>query len=187
MPEITGLLLAAGKSSRFGGQKLLQLFRGLPLIYHSIASLSACDRIVAVVRQQDESLQRLLREAGIDCVINREAEQGMGNSIACGVRATDKSHAWCILPADMPCVSESTTRQVVNQLHDGAPLTAPFYQGRRGHPVGFSRAFSEQLSALKGDAGARKILISNADELVRIEIDDPGIFIDIDTPQDLVS
>ncbi len=185
MPEITGLLLGAGQSRRFGSQKLLHIFNGCPLILHSAASLSPCDRIVAVVRQQDEALQRRLRDAGIDCVINQEAEQGMGNSIACGVRATPKSHAWCLLPADMPCVSESTTQQIVNRLREGAQLTAPFYDGRRGHPVGFSRSFRAQLSGLKGETGARNILMSNVNDLVRIDIDDPGIIIDIDTPQDL--
>ena len=161
MPEITGLLLGAGQSRRFGSQKLLHIFNGCPLILHSAASLSPCDRIVAVVRQQDAALQRLLRDAGIDCVINQEAGQGMGNSIACGVRATQKSHAWCLLPADMPWVKQSTTRHIVAILKDGAPIAAPFYQRRRGHPVGFSSSFKAQLSGLKGETGARNILMSN--------------------------
>ncbi|MEN8180049.1 MAG: nucleotidyltransferase family protein [Pseudomonadota bacterium] len=186
MPEVTGLLLAAGKSSRFGSQKLLHPIQDQPLILHSAASLSACDRVIAVVREEDLTLQQTLQSAGIDFIINQAAEQGMGSSLACGVQASEDSDGWCILPADMPFVDATTTRWIVSHLRHGAQLVAPFFQGRRGHPVGFCRRFRHRLLVLKGDHGARGILTAEPDAIISVEVDDSGILIDIDSPKDLL-
>ena len=68
MAGITGLLLAAGFSRRFGGDKLLALIDDQPLIAHSAGSLSPCDRIIAVVRADDQALQAVLKNLHIDYV-----------------------------------------------------------------------------------------------------------------------
>jgi molybdenum cofactor cytidylyltransferase len=71
------------------------------------------------------------------------------------------------------------------QLLDGAVLVAPFHAGRRGHPVGFAAGLGAELLAANGDAGARDILARHASSLTRLDVDDPGILIDVDTPGDL--
>jgi len=185
MPEITGLLLAAGKSQRFGGQKLLAEYRGLPLILHSARALSSCDRVVAIINDKDIELKRTLDAAGIEAVINPEADHGMGHSIACGVKASHESDGWCILPADMPSISQHTVDQVYAALANKAGIVAPYYQGRRGHPVCFGKAYSDELQSLAGDIGARTILQRHAQNVVRIATEDSGILLDIDTLDDL--
>ena len=186
MSEITGLLLAAGSSSRFGGHKLLQVIRGKPLVLHSAASLQPCDRVIVVVRQNDHPLQDLLQSAGIETIINHEAEQGMGRSIACGVKASEGSDGWCVLPGDMPFVDTNTTMRIAEQMRNGAELVAPFYHGQRGHPVCFSRRYREQLMALQGDTGARDIVRVEHEVLTKVIASDPWILVDIDMPEDLV-
>jgi molybdenum cofactor cytidylyltransferase len=62
---------------------------------------------------------------------------------------------------------------------------APAYQGKRGHPVGFSAKFRSELEQLAGDEGARSILKRHADQIKLLECNDPGILADIDTPEDL--
>lgn len=185
MPEIIGLLLAAGNSRRFGGNKLLYKMHGRPLILHSAACLRACDRLLAIVREDDLSLQSCLQESGIETVINPLADQGMGNSLACGVAASNDADAWCILPADMPYITATSGELVVTALRQGAAIAAPYFQGRRGHPVGFIRVFRERLLALQGDIGARTVLTDAARAVTKIPVDDPGILLDIDTPQEL--
>jgi molybdenum cofactor cytidylyltransferase len=185
MSDITGVLLAAGFSTRFGDNKLLHEIDGQALIAHSAAALSPCDRIVAVVRADDEALQNELHTLGVDCVLNPQPERGMGYSIACAVKATSHSDGWCLLPADMPCVMASTTSKLVDVLRTGATLAAPYYQGRRGHPVAFSNRFADVLCALDGNTGARNILEQNADRLISITTDDAGVLVDIDTTLDL--
>lgn len=185
MADITGVLLAAGFSTRFGDNKLLHEIDDRALIAHSAAALSPCDRVVAVVRVDDEVLQTVLHVLGVDCVLNPQPERGMGYSIACAVNATPDSDGWCLLPADMPCIMTSTTLQLIAALRTGATLAAPYYQGRRGHPVAFSNRVVDALRALDGDSGARSILEQNAEQLVSIATDDAGVLVDIDTVMDL--
>ena len=75
--------------------------------------------------------------------------------------------------------------KIAAALAAGAPIAAPVYQGVRGHPVGISSAFRQQLEALSGDEGARSVLRNNAHMIELIEVDDPGVCRDIDTPADL--
>ena len=185
MAEITGVLLAAGFSTRYGSNKLLAQIDTHTILAHSAAALSPCDRVVAVVRIVDAALQTELRVLGVDCVFNTEPERGMGYSMACAVKATARSGGWCLLPADMPYVKTTTTQHVVNALRSGTPLAAPIYNGRRGHPVGFAAEFFEALAALDGDVGARSIIDHNTDRLTAIESDDAGVLVDIDTAGDL--
>jgi molybdenum cofactor cytidylyltransferase len=186
MADITGLLLAAGVSERFGSNKLLANLDGQPLVLHSAKTLKACEMTIAVVRANDHRLQQLLQQAGISIVINHRAEDGMGSSIAAGVKASRESDGWCILPADMPAIQKSTTQVIVDALRGGAQLAVPSYQTHRGHPVGFSKLFGNRLELLNGEIGARSILAAHPDQVVRLAVDDPGILQDIDRPEDLL-
>mgnify|MGYP001553181321 CR=1 FL=1 len=185
MPEITGLLLAAGRSRRFGANKLLAEIDSRALVMHAADSLSPCTRTMAVVRRDDLTLQAMLSEASIELVFNDRADSGMGSSIACGVAASRHSAGWCVLPADMPFVLTSTTRQVVKALQRNASLAAPFYNSKRGHPVGFSREYINELMALDSERGARGIIEKYMHQLTMIRTNDPAILQDIDTPDDL--
>ncbi|MCO6411728.1 MAG: nucleotidyltransferase family protein [Thiogranum sp.] len=185
MADITGILLAAGGSRRFGTNKLLAQLGECPLVLHSAAALAPCGRLLAVIRENDRDLERLLQSAGIETIVNARAARGMGASIACGVQASADSKAWCILPADMPQVMPATTWRVIEALLGGAALAAPFYHGRRGHPAGFGAMFATRLTQLDGDIGAREILARHSRQLWRLEVDDAGVVSDIDTPEQL--
>lgn len=185
MPDIIGVLLAAGFSSRFGSDKLLADIDHQTLITHSTSALSPCSRVIAVVRISDTALHSELRALGVDCVFNTEPERGLGHSIACAIRATANSSGWCLLPADMPRVSPATSARVVDALRYGADLVAPVFRGRRGHPVGFAARFYEDLSRLDGDTGARGIISTHSEQLTVFETDDAGVLTDVDTVADL--
>lgn len=187
MADICGVLLAAGLSTRFGGNKLLAEIDGEAMITRSAAALAPCDRVAAVVRGDDAELKEALQDAGVVLVPNLEPERGIGYSIACAVRATRDSAGWCILPADMPYVTAAITARVVRALRDGSLLVAPCYRGRRGHPVGFAALYYPELAALDGDVGARVVLEKHVNELKTITSDDTGVIRDIDTPDDTVN
>ena len=87
--------------------------------------------------------------------------------------------------ADMPSIRPETIRAVAAALSSGAILCAPFHRGRRGHPVAFSAGFGPVLRALTGDVGARSIVESNQARVLRIDVDDPGVLLDINVPEDL--
>jgi molybdenum cofactor cytidylyltransferase len=109
----------------------------------------------------------------------------MGVSLAEGVRAASDAHGWVVALADMPYIRPDTVRVIARALAEGAAIAAPAYRGARGHPVGFARRFFDELSALRGDAGAREILHAHPDWVTLYEVDDPGVLRDIDEPSDL--
>jgi len=184
---VTALLLAAGAGRRFGGAKLLApLADGTPLILAAARPLlESTDDLLAVVRPEHTALQNMLAREGIEWTVNPRPDRGLGSSIAHGVWTRRGSDGWLVALGDMPSIQPATVRAVAEALADGAPLAAPLYQGRRGHPVGFAKAFREELQALDGDTGAREVLARNAPLLEPIRVDDPGILKDVDTPDDL--
>jgi molybdenum cofactor cytidylyltransferase len=184
---IRGILLAAGSSSRFGSNKLLhRLPDGRPIAVAAAKNmLAALPRTIAVVRPGAKRLAQLLRETGCTVVTSRNARSGMGASLASGVRASGDASGWVVALADMPFIRPASIRSVAAQLAQGAAIAAPFRAGSRGHPVGISRRFREDLLRLTGDQGARMLLQRHAEAITLIEIDDPGVLRDIDTPEDL--
>lgn len=185
--RIVGILLAAGRGSRFGGPKLLTpLADGTPLGVVAARTLrAAVPEVLAVVHPADAELARQLAAAGARLVECAEAEAGMGLSLAAGVSASADADGWLIALADMPYIRVDSIGLLAQALAERDALVAPCYRGRRGHPVGFGADFGPALQALHGDRGARDLLARHADRLQCIEVDDPGVLQDVDTPDDL--
>lgn len=186
---IVGILLAAGKGERFGGNKLLCcLPDGLPIALAAARNLQpACDRLLVVLRPDDKGLADLLTADGFAVVICHDADAGMGHSLAAGVRTSPEAGAWVVALADMPYIQSSSHAAVVARLRAGDGLVATRFRGRRGHPVGFSGRWFDQLSVLTGDQGGKTILEQHPGELNLVEVDDPGVVRDIDRPEDIES
>jgi molybdenum cofactor cytidylyltransferase len=184
--RIVGVLLAAGRGERFGGHKLLApLPDGTAVAVAAARNLDdALPDCIAVLRPGDEILASLLAAEGLRIVVNPDADHGMGTSLARGIAASD-ADGWVIALADMPAIRPATVAAVAAALAAGAPLAAPVYRGQRGHPIGFARRFRDALTALTGDRGGRDILAQHAQELRLIEVDDPGVLLDIDHAADL--
>ena len=186
---ITGILLAAGSGSRFGGGKLLQpLPNGTPIGVASLRNLhAALPAVIAVVRSGDDALHALLEAEGICVCRCPEANLGMARSLVCGINASRSADGWVIALGDMPFVTPGTINAIANRIvHTGA-IAVPVCRGTRGHPVGFGRRYLEELLLLQGDEGARSVIGHHPGELEMIDCEDSGILRDIDTPADLDS
>lgn len=185
---LTGLLLAAGRGTRFGGDKIRATLAhgGTVGLAAATPLVDVVDRLLVVV-DADDAAAAMFRGAGFSVVVVPEALQGMGHSLAGGVRASADSGGWLVALADMPCIAPATTARVARALRDGADVAVPRYRGRPGHPVGFGAARAAELAALGGDRGARGIVAAAGDAVTWLDTDDAGCVLDIDTPADLAA
>lgn len=188
--NVAGILLAAGRGRRFDPlgerNKLLQLLPdGEPVVVASArALLAVVPRVIAVVPPADGGVAALLRGLGVEVTLCPEADSGMAASLVHAIRhSLPAADAWLVALGDMPFVSPATMRVLLAALADGANIAAPVHAGRRGNPVAFGAAHLPALLALQGEHGARALL--KAMPVREVEVDDPGIFRDIDTPADL--
>ena len=112
----------------------------------------------------------------------------MGDSIAAAVRATPHANGWLILPGDLPLIRPETICAVAACLQQ-AQIVVPVCMSdglrQRGHPVGFSRVFLQDLMVLNGDQGAASILRKNA--FTEMQVNDHGAVQDVDTAADLAA
>ena len=190
-----GILLAAGFSRRFGpSNKLLQTLPDGRQIGLAAAEnlIQAVPLTIAVLRPDNKELAELLQNAGLEIVFCHAQE--MADSLSTAIRysanfvdnSSNKTSAgYVIALADMPYINPLTISKVAQEISAGAAIAVPTYQGQRGHPVGFSVRFRNELEQLSGDEGARSILKRHADEIKLLACDDAGILADIDTPADL--
>jgi molybdenum cofactor cytidylyltransferase len=189
--SIVGLLLAAGSATRFGSDKLQHaLPHGVSIAVQSARHLkSEVARVVAVVRPGSDELSKALKSEGCEIAVCENAAEGMGASLACAASAAahlePNADGYLIALADMPFLRRTTIAAVRDALSGGAPLVAPYFRARRGHPVGLSHQFFHELLALRGEEGAKRLLAAHEKQMVKIPVGDPGALRDIDRPEDL--
>ena len=186
------IVLAAGKGSRFLGpeHKLEQSLGGSTVLGTTLGHAIASQLQVVVVTTEALADVARCSVAARDVIVLPEADApgqrglGMGYSISAGVHARPDASGWLVLPADMPMVQPATLRAVARELVHHAVAYAQ-YKGRRGHPVGFSAELYSELATLSGDEGARRLIARYP--AFGLEVDDPGVLVDVDTLADLAS
>jgi molybdenum cofactor cytidylyltransferase len=177
-----GLLLAAGRSSRFGADKLLHpLADGTPMALAAARNLSlALPSVLVVVNGAATQLMALLQREGLPVTVCPHAETGMGASLAWGVAQSQGADGWLIALADMPWIQPATLQAVAQAVTGPDLIAAPLHQGQRGHPVAFGRAYQQALLDLAGDQGARQVVAAHASNLVLLPCADAGVVRDVD-------
>lgn len=186
-PVVAAVVLAAGTSSRFGDTKLVASFRGKPLLQHAlIATRNACNGATNLIVGHDQDAI-IAAASGLSdrTVVNSDFVDGIGTSIAAGVRACcDAADAILIVLADQPLITSHYLRKVI-ATWSGSPneIVASAYSEILGPPVLFSRDTFDQLRNLTGDQGARQVLSNNDYSIKSIACPDAGF--DIDVPGDL--
>lgn len=186
-----GILLAAGRSIRMGGRsKLLRVFRGKPLVRWAAEALvaSGLDQVVVVTGPEPELLREALRDLPVRIVENRHFQEGMSTSLKTGVAALEMSVTVAVVAlGDMPLLSPELVRELLVAFNDSdKSIVVPVHAGRRGHPVVFDlRTHRNALACLAGDQGARTLLEARSGAVLEFSVNDPGVRLDVDTPEDL--
>lgn len=177
------LVLAAGYSRRFkqigAEHKLLALLKGKPILQHTLDNAWATGMDVFVItRPEDRQIHSLCKGTYlVKCSSN-----GIGDSIAAGVKACANYDGWLITLADMPFIT-TASYLAVSQTLQHYPMVRTNVNGVLGHPVGFQKKFYSALTRLAGDVGARTLM--EASSLSLIHLTDLGCLQDIDTFSDL--
>jgi molybdenum cofactor cytidylyltransferase len=187
---VTGLLLAAGRSSRMRGpNKLVHLLDGRPLVAHTEQILAAApvDERLVILGHEAERVRAALTDAA-RCIVNPDYASGMTSSIQAGVRAASpRANGYLLLLGDMPFVQGATVAAVVRAFREEesrwpGSIVVPTHAGKRGHPVLFSRQYREGILRHTEPEGCRALLGKHAGRVVSVAVDDAGILRDLDTP-----
>jgi molybdenum cofactor cytidylyltransferase len=186
---ISALILAAGSSSRMGANKLLLSIAGKPVLAHTLEHVHAADihPIIVVTGHRSDDIGALI-PTGVASVFNPAFASGMASSLKAGLaELPDDIDAVLIVLGDMPAVrsQDIATLAAAFSPEDGRSIVVPVYQGRRGHPIIFARAFWPALLEVVGDQGGRQVLNDNPDAVYEVVIDHPGVLADADTPDAL--
>ena len=183
------LVLAAGRAQRFGSDKrLARLPSGQTLLAATLARAFEQFAVVHIVLRPDDDAQQLGIDPRARIVWADQAEHGMGASLAAGVTALlqTPAQAVAVLLADMPWIAPRTLHTLCEQA-SATRIVLPLYQGQRGHPVVFGRAFWPALAQLHGDQGGRQVILDNPQACASVAVDDAGVVLDVDVPQALTS
>ena len=185
---VTALVLAAGLSSRMGRPKPLLRLAGKPLLVHVLDALRASDvrETIVVLGAEAERVRREIPLEGIRVVLNADFAEGMSASIRAGLQAVSPhADGLLIVLGDQPLVTPATINALVaRQEATGAPILVPTYAGVRGNPVLIHRSLSPEVEAITGDMGCRGVVAGHAAEVLEVAVDDPGILVDVDTPEE---
>lgn len=187
-PEFAAVVPAAGYSRRMGAFKPILPFGSATVIEQVIATIRAAGvfTIRVVVGWQSDRVIPLLERASTGWILNARFAEGMYTSIQAGVQCLPPDiAAFFLLPGDMPLVRSTTLIRLAAEWdarREG--IFHPCHQGRRGHPPLIARSFIPEILAETPADGLRTILTRHTDCVHDVEVEDPGVLMDLDTPED---
>jgi CTP:molybdopterin cytidylyltransferase MocA len=184
---VDGIVLAAGASTRMGKSKALLEVDGSTFLERAVHVLreAGCRYVVAVV-DDDDWTERLADVSGAAVVINDQPGAEQIDSLRLGIaNLPEGSTGVVVLPVDFPRISAATVATLIEEFGRGnAAILNPSHNGQAGHPVIFAQRILPELLEPDLPDGARSVIEAHAGEARTIEVNDPGILIDIDTPAD---
>lgn len=186
LSNIAVVVLAAGSSSRLGHPKQLVDYRGKNLLQHHIDVLNSKEFGVKVLilGASKTEIEQKINPHNFTIVENKEWEEGIASSIRAGVKAVQGEaniERILITVCDQPYID----KQILDRLVDASKseIVASSYGSRLGVPAMFAKNYFSKLLALKGDEGAKRIILNEMDKVAQIKF--PHGEFDIDTPSDL--
>ena len=190
MVSLTAIVLAAGASKRFGPENKLHAPIGETTVLNRLLSTIAAsdfDEVIVVSRSADLQAQRLIQQFGFTLVINHQASNGIGSSVAAGVQAVQRPTPVAVFLGDLPFIKTETIAALRTAFENSnsKQIVRPVYNNQVGHPVFFPASSLDGLRRLKKDIGAKNVLRRQSARLTRLEVNDSGVCDDIDHARDL--
>lgn len=189
--KVSGIILAAGTASRMGRTKQLLPYQGKPMLAHVLENVkqSRLHEVIVVLGHDADTIRQQVSLKGVIQADNPDHAKGQSTSVVKGISkvSTDSDGAMFLL-ADQPLI----TPEIINRILSGfettdKPIVIPVYENIRGNPVIISRSLFPELTSLSGDTGARVLFEKFQSDILKINIQDSGILLDIDTQKDYES
>jgi molybdenum cofactor cytidylyltransferase len=184
---VAAIILAAGASRRMGSSKPMLPWDGTTLIDWELRQLldSSAEEVVIVIGSRSEVIRRSLGEAARYTVFNQRWPQGRATSLAAGARSLIergvRPDAIVVQNVDQPTRADIVDRLVSELRATGAEIVQPSYRGKAGHPVVLAGSLLEELAAVQEETlGMRAVVDAHPPRIV--EMDDPVVRLDLDTP-----
>jgi molybdenum cofactor cytidylyltransferase len=189
--KLAGIILAAGESSRMGTDKALLPFGGATFLGHLVEIFlpRVAPVIVVLGHHAGEIRAAVPARPGVEIALNPDYRRGQLSSLQAGIRALPAASKGALVTlVDHPAVAPATIDVLIQRFQSsGAPLAIPRYEGRRGHPVLFARAILDEIAGLPSSATAKQVVHAHQNETLYVDVADPGVLQDVDTPDDYTS
>jgi molybdenum cofactor cytidylyltransferase len=183
---IAAVVLAAGRASRMGENKLVAELDGEPIVRHTVRAVlgSQARPVVVVTGHQADAVRGALAGLDVELAHNPGYADGMSSSLRVGLAALGEVDAALICLADMPRLTAAHLDAVIDAYRagDASEIVVPTCDRKRGNPVLWPQRYFAEIGALRGDVGARAVIDRHPEQLRIVAIDDPAILVDVDTP-----
>ena len=182
------IILAAGSSRRMGSQKLLLPFGQSTIIETVVDNVlkSSIDHVMVVLGASQREVRDILGKRSLQFCYNKEHKKGMLSSVICGVRALpDDAESALIFLGDQPGIPPSVTNAVIDAYSEELfGIVIPIHNYRRGHPLLVDMKYRKEIEQLDLEEGLKSLRHHFPEDVLEVELDEPGILVDIDTPAD---
>ena len=182
---ISVIILAAGKSTRMGKQKLRMPLGQRSMLEHTVDNYlnSEVGEIIVVVGHEADEIKQLLAHKPVTIVYNPRYNDGIGTSISAGVQHIKAPTQFIMIAlADQPYIRSEIINYLIEMHRNGNKgITIPVYKGTRGNPAIFSSSYKKELLELQGDTGGKQITDRYSDDILEVDMEFEEITIDIDT------
>jgi len=184
--KINLILLAAGNSSRFQGNKLLAIVSNKPMYMNVVEKILEINFNKIILVTQYEEIVEALLEQTIEVIMNKNSELGISHSIRLGIEGDTEADAYMFMVCDQPFISLQSIEMLINRfIKSSKGMACLEYKDNLGNPTIFSKKYKNELLALKGDVGGKSIMKKHLDDLERVKIMNEIELMDIDTREEL--
>jgi CTP:molybdopterin cytidylyltransferase MocA len=186
---IVAVVLSAGESSRMGRAKALLPIDGQTFIERIVGALKqgGIERSVVVLGFDAEEMRRQINHLPVEILVNPDYQLGQLSSLQVAVRYLERDRdclGMMVHLVDHPYINPQLVKLMLQRFDPSThSIVVPRHQGKRGHPVIFSRKLFGELLAAPMDQGAKAVVNAHRVDTLEIDTPDAGITLDIDTPE----
>ncbi len=184
--RINLILLAAGNSKRFNGNKLLAIYKDKPIYMYIVEKVLdlKVNKIICVTQYKE--IKEALLNTNINVVMNENSSLGVSSSIKLGINFDKNADGYMFMVCDQPFISIETLNSLIDNFINGDKgIVCVGYGDNKGNPVIFSKRYVNELLSLEGDNGGKRMLKGHLNDLNIVNVDSAIELVDIDTQEEL--